>query len=377
MNIIESLQQMGFTEYEAKAYIALLKNSKATGYEVSKLSGIPRAKIYQTLDSLTRKGAASFINIDGKTLYIATSYEVILSEYEDKVNIIVSGLKVELDKINSTRSIEEINILTDYTGILEKAKHICKNAKRRIYISVFPEELDFLSSEINNAKERGVEVFTLVYGQGKEVINDAVEHGMNTVQYLALAVYGRYLGVVGDQNESIIGQIFGKENSFAISTILPGIILPITLWIQHDIALYEILDKVAIPEDLMKKLRKMWFMEAGKGPKVEGVITSTLDDIFTLMCEKLHVYSRNLSTGVYQFYFTGEEKENYIFEIKSQNVHVKKGESDDADVRVYMNSIDFKGLVTGNLTQDVFFVKDRIKVQGDLALISQLSLLFK
>ena len=47
--IIKELQKLGFSQYECKAYIGLLKHSPVTGYEVSKQTGVPRSMIYEVL----------------------------------------------------------------------------------------------------------------------------------------------------------------------------------------------------------------------------------------------------------------------------------------------------------------------------------------
>ena len=41
MDQIHRLGQIGFTEYEAKVYLALLREYPATGYQLSKSSGVP------------------------------------------------------------------------------------------------------------------------------------------------------------------------------------------------------------------------------------------------------------------------------------------------------------------------------------------------
>ncbi len=53
--LIESLKEIGFNTYEAKVYIALLKKHPATGYEISKLSEVPQARTYDTLNVLGDK----------------------------------------------------------------------------------------------------------------------------------------------------------------------------------------------------------------------------------------------------------------------------------------------------------------------------------
>ena len=46
------LQELGFSEYEACAYQALLQQNPVTGYELAKVSGIPRPNIYPILQKL-------------------------------------------------------------------------------------------------------------------------------------------------------------------------------------------------------------------------------------------------------------------------------------------------------------------------------------
>jgi len=55
-SVVEKLQRIGLTEYEAKAYLSLLTNHVNSAAKLSEKSGVPRTKIYQVLESLERKG---------------------------------------------------------------------------------------------------------------------------------------------------------------------------------------------------------------------------------------------------------------------------------------------------------------------------------
>jgi sugar-specific transcriptional regulator TrmB len=55
-SVVEKLQRVGLTEYEAKAYLALLSTHLSTAMKVSGKSGVPRTKIYSVLEALERKG---------------------------------------------------------------------------------------------------------------------------------------------------------------------------------------------------------------------------------------------------------------------------------------------------------------------------------
>jgi sugar-specific transcriptional regulator TrmB len=54
--IVEKLERIGLTEYEAKAYFALLEVHLNTATKVSEKSGVPRTRIYSVLESLMNKG---------------------------------------------------------------------------------------------------------------------------------------------------------------------------------------------------------------------------------------------------------------------------------------------------------------------------------
>ena len=52
-----ALRELGFSDYEAKAYAALAVGHPATAYEIAKVTGLPRANVYGALRNLEAKGA--------------------------------------------------------------------------------------------------------------------------------------------------------------------------------------------------------------------------------------------------------------------------------------------------------------------------------
>ena len=63
------LQQLGFSEYEARAYLALVQRNPLNGYELAKVSGLPRANIYAVLQKLEERGAAVRLDLPNRTRY--------------------------------------------------------------------------------------------------------------------------------------------------------------------------------------------------------------------------------------------------------------------------------------------------------------------
>lgn len=82
---ISVLKGIGFTLYEAQAYVTLTSLIQATATEVSEKSNIPRSKIYDVLKKLNEK---DFIEIeDGRPLtYIVKSPVEVLNREKERIN---------------------------------------------------------------------------------------------------------------------------------------------------------------------------------------------------------------------------------------------------------------------------------------------------
>ena len=61
---VEALNNMGLTVYEGKAYLALLQKHPSHGNEISRHSGVPGPKIYETLNRMMQKGLVAALNTD-------------------------------------------------------------------------------------------------------------------------------------------------------------------------------------------------------------------------------------------------------------------------------------------------------------------------
>ncbi len=82
--ILEKIKKLGLNSYEAKVYLALLEREALTVSEISNISGVPRGRIYDTLDSLMIAGLTT---LKPGTLkkYSAASPEVLQSLLEQRI----------------------------------------------------------------------------------------------------------------------------------------------------------------------------------------------------------------------------------------------------------------------------------------------------
>src|SRR3546814_7860517 len=56
-DLLQDLKRLGFTEYEARVYVQLLRQSPATAYEIAKAASVPRPNTYHALEALAKRGA--------------------------------------------------------------------------------------------------------------------------------------------------------------------------------------------------------------------------------------------------------------------------------------------------------------------------------
>ncbi len=95
MEIVERLKRLGLTEYEAKAYLSLLNDHLNSAAKLSKKSGVPRTKIYETLESLEAKG---WIRIYSGVplLFRAVDPRNVLEKIKKEQDELLNGIGMEL-----------------------------------------------------------------------------------------------------------------------------------------------------------------------------------------------------------------------------------------------------------------------------------------
>jgi len=161
------LQEVGLTEYETRAYLILLERGVMTASEVSEHGGIPYSKVYETLNSLERKG---WIEVErGRpSRYFpkapSESLEAARLRLEDMVSSWKRVILGELQPLYEKRELMEkpdIWILRGEFSILAKLKEMLDVAKNELMIAVpvFAEGfVDASVSVLERVRSSGVRV---------------------------------------------------------------------------------------------------------------------------------------------------------------------------------------------------------------------------
>jgi Cd2+/Zn2+-exporting ATPase len=155
---IDKLVKIGFSEYEAKAYIALLRESPVTGYQLSKLSGVPRSMIYEVLGKLTARGAAMTLRTGGATKYAPVPAIEFLDQLRREHEELTDSLKDDLAILTAAPNLEYVWNIEGHDNIMAKAMEMIVQAKSGIYLALLPATFPTLKSSLEGAIARGVRV---------------------------------------------------------------------------------------------------------------------------------------------------------------------------------------------------------------------------
>lgn len=240
METIEVLKDLGFTEYEAKAYLALLACSPSTGYAVAKNSGVPRSKIYEVLDTLSARGDI-LVSPDSTPLYQAVAPKALIAARKAKAEESYDKAEQLLSKFeNSANDRENIWNITGHDAILQKIKECIDTAKKRILVEIWEEDYHEIKDKLQSAAERGVSVTMITYGDVRADFANVYPHDMS--EEITSEYGGRWIVFSADDSGVVAGVVSLGDDSRAAFTMHQGLVMPITEVVIHDLYIAEMLN---------------------------------------------------------------------------------------------------------------------------------------
>lgn len=261
-DLIDRLKHLGLNTNESKLYLALLKQHPATGYELSKLCGLPQARAYETLKSLETQKIV--VATTGKPVtYIPVPPEDLLNRYEQQFKGAVDYLRRSLP-IYTIESIEPVHNLRGPDSIITQVSTLVDSAQKTIFIEVWHQDAPYFEPALKRAAERGVTINAVTYGAINYDFGHMHPHG--SVDAVEEALGGRWLILSVDNQDGLVGSAAksGDKTPHAVWTRNPAIVMVIQQLIIHDILLLDVEAKVpdALKEvygkDYLKRRHKIF-----------------------------------------------------------------------------------------------------------------------
>jgi len=263
-SVISELQRLNFGDYEAKAYIALLKCGPATAYEVAKVAELPRANAYTVLNTLTKKGAVQPVNKKPIRYMPVEPKELFKSIAENTTqtcsNIIDSLASMQI-KDNSKDYVWSFKGQVD---VMRKILELLSGADHHVWLKGTARHLRPLIPEIKKTCWKGISVVIVAFAESTEEFecDRNCKVFLHEANGITLGGAENFLTVTADSTRALIASNINDNMEASYSENYPFVYM-IDVMIKHEIYLAEIMGRFGDKVEAgfgpgLKKLRSIY-----------------------------------------------------------------------------------------------------------------------
>ena len=233
-SVLAHLQNLNFTQYESKAYLALLKQGGISGYELAKKSGIPASKIYQVLNRLIEKEVV--IALDSEPVkYTPVPPAEVLYRLRADFMYTLDTVSPKLSELYQHQHSSD-NYIWNVSGrpaIINKVNDFINEAVKKIHLSVWDEEIAEIEDSLKQARRRKISIAIVHYGEKKLNIGLEFRHGREHI--IRRQRGARRIALEVDEQKVILAHFLEDGSCNAVWTTNKGLVLLAKDYIIHDI----------------------------------------------------------------------------------------------------------------------------------------------
>ncbi len=185
--LVEAVKEhFDLNTYEAKVWVALLARGIASAGELAELTGVPRSRAYDILESLEKKGLV-ILKLGKPIKYIAVNPEEVIEKLKKRVDLELFERKKRIEEIKNTPIWQELRSLyesgikkidpTQISGAIRGRHHLhdrmeelIEEAEKEIILATTGKEfnriVDYHYHSFKAAKDRGVKIYIAVKPEG-------------------------------------------------------------------------------------------------------------------------------------------------------------------------------------------------------------------
>jgi sugar-specific transcriptional regulator TrmB len=211
----EALRELGLTGYETQAYLSLLEKGGMTASQVSEAAEVPYSKIYETLNSLSKKGWIKIERGRPSRYYPKAPSEALEAaklRFESRIRSWEQSLQGELQELYEKRAVREkpdIWIIRGEFNVLAKLREMLGIVKNELMLAVpsFPKELvNLVYPVLTGLRRAGVKILLMV---SKGVKEETLEK-ISQVAEIRIRDHMFGGGIIADGKEAVL--LLGEED---------------------------------------------------------------------------------------------------------------------------------------------------------------------
>src|SRR5579864_3276372 len=208
-NAIKTLLALGFTDGEARAYCELLRSGPASAYRLAGAIERAPSNLYQTLESLRRKGAVVADESEPRVFRAVGVVELVGALERTFVRHKREAL-ANLRGLQAHESDDRFYQLKSLEHVLERARAMLRSAREIVLFDLFPKPFGLLRMPLEEAALRGVRVAGISYGDLPRIPRlQIVTHPWSLVSGIWP---GQQVSLVTDARQSLVALLRSEEH---------------------------------------------------------------------------------------------------------------------------------------------------------------------
>ena len=240
--ILSGLRQLGFTDYEARIYVQLLKASPATAYEVAKAASVPRANTYAALEALAQRGAVLPVN-EEPLRYIAAPPKTLFEGISRQTRTLCSDLSDRLSTVAPEASDNHVWTVLGDAAVQDRIELMIAESHHSIWIKAADEVIRRHKESLRKAAKRGVALMIVLFGTEPEEFRftKACRVYVHESDGTRMGTADNLFTISIDHQRMLTANMVGEV--MAAYTSCPPIVTMAQSLIRHDLYMAEIFKK--------------------------------------------------------------------------------------------------------------------------------------
>ena len=240
--ILAGLRELGFTDYEARIYVQLLKSSPATAYEVAKAAGVPRANTYAALEALAQRGAVLPVN-EEPLRYVAAPPKALFEAISRQTNSLCSDLSDRLAALTPADPDYHVWMTHGDMAVQDKIDSLIAESRHAIWIKAADDVIRRHKAALRKAAARGVALIIVLFGKDADEFrfNDQCRIYIHERDGTRMGTADNLFTIAVDHERMLTANMEGEV--LAAHTSCPPVVTMAQSLIRHDLYIAEIFAK--------------------------------------------------------------------------------------------------------------------------------------
>lgn len=226
----DALEKLGFSEYEKRVYLALLKKNPIGGYELARVSGVPRSRVYETLEKLEARGVV-LVSHQRPTLYRPISPRELAERLRNDFEKAVGWLEENAEALQEEEMFSSIWSLEGREAVLSRARSMTESAKKSIYLASGESVLREMKSSLKKAVARNARLVVVACGPF------SLEGAHVFPHESCFTEDETFIILITDGKDVLLGDTMPTDSCRAAWSQNPGIVYVAEDYIRHEVHL--------------------------------------------------------------------------------------------------------------------------------------------